>query len=127
MAAADDLTEFLRVTDVVRIVTTTRDGRTIATPIWAVDVDGVSFIRSEYGHDSKCLRRATTNPGVGLETPAGRRAVELEAIDETDALEGRVDDALRAKYGRQRGSLAAMLTPLAHGTTQRVVPLGRAL
>jgi len=35
MAAADDLTEFLRVTDVVRIVTTTRDGRTIATPIWA--------------------------------------------------------------------------------------------
>ena len=127
MAAADDLTEFLRVTDVVHVVTTTRDGRTIATPIWAVDVDGVSFIRSEFGHDSKWFRRATTNPGVGLETPAGRRAVELEAIDETDALEGRVDDALRAKYGRQRGSLAAMLTPLAHGTTQRVVPLGRPL
>jgi len=127
MVTDDALTEFLRVTDVVRIVTTTRDGRTIATPIWAVDVDGVSFIRSEYGHDSKWFRRAKTNPGVGFETPAGRRAVELEAIDETDPLEGRVDDALRAKYGRRRGSLAAMLTPLAHGTTQRVVPLGRPL
>lgn len=125
MATDDQLTEFLRVTEVVRIVTTTRDGRTIATPIWAVDVDGVSFIRSEYGHDGKWFRRATTNPGVGFETPAGRRAVELEAIDETDPLEAAVDDALRAKYSRQRGSLAAMLTPLAHGTTLRVVPLGR--
>jgi hypothetical protein len=127
MATDDDLTDFLRVTDVVRIVTTTRDGRTIATPIWAVDVDGVSFIRSEFGHDSKWFRRAKRNPGVGFETPAGRRAVELEAIDETDPLEAAVDEALRAKYGRKRASVAAMLTPLAHGTTQRVVPLGRAL
>jgi hypothetical protein len=127
MATDDDLTEFLRVTEVVRIVTTTRDGRTIVTPIWAVDVDGVSFIRSEYGHDGKWFRRATTNPGVGFETPAGRRAVELEAIEETDPLEAAVDDALRAKYGRKKASLAAMLTPLAHGTTQRVVPLGRPL
>ncbi|KRE29433.1 hypothetical protein ASG80_20040 [Agromyces sp. Soil535] len=127
MGTDDDLTEFLRVTDVVRIVTTTRDGRTIATPIWVVDVDGVSFIRSEFGHDSKWFRRATRNPGVGFETPAGRRAVELEAIDETDPLEAAVDDALHAKYGHRRSSLAAMLTPLAHGTTQRVVPLGRPL
>jgi hypothetical protein len=127
MVTDDDLTEFLRVTDVVRIVTTTRDGRTIPTPIWAVDVDGVSFIRSEFGHDSKWFRRAMTNPGVGFETPTGRRAVGLEAIDETDPLEAVVDDALRAKYGRRAASLAAMLTPLAHGTTQRVVPLGRPL
>ena len=127
MATDDDLTEFLRVTDVVRIVTTTRDGRTISTPIWAVDIDGVSFIRSEYGHDAKWFRRATTNPGVGFETPSGTRAVELEAIDGADPLEAAVDAALRAKYGHRRGSLAAMLTPLAHGTTQRVVPLGRPL
>ena len=127
MATDDDLTEFLRVTDVVRVVTTTRDGRTIATPIWAVDVDGTSFIRSEYGHDAKWFRRATKNPGVGFETPSGTRAVELEAIDESDPLEAAVDAALRAKYGHRRGSLAAMLTPLAHGTTQRVVPLGRPL
>jgi hypothetical protein len=127
MATDDDLTEFLRVTDVVRIVTTTRDGRTIATPIWAVDVDGASFIRSEYGHDAKWFRRATRNPGVGFETPAGIRAVELQAIDGADPLEAAVDEALRAKYGHRRASLAAMLTPLAHGTTQRVVPLGRPL
>jgi hypothetical protein len=127
MATDDDLTEFLRVTDVVRIVTTTRDGRMIATPIWAVDVGGVSFIRSEYGHDGKWFRRATRNPGVGFETPSGTRAAELEAIDEADPLEAAVDEALRVKYGRQRASLAAMLTPLAHGTTQRVVPLGRLL
>jgi len=123
----DDLTEYLRVTDTVHVVTTTRDGRTIATPIWAVDVEGVSFIRSVRGRDSKWFHRATTNPGVGFETPAGRRAVELEPIDESDPLEGAVDDALRAKYGRQRSSLASMLTPLAHGTTQRVIPLGRPL
>ena len=127
MATDDDLTEFLRVTDVVRIVTTTRDGRRIDTPIWAVDVDGASFIRSEYGHDAKWFRRATTNPGVGFQTPSGTRAVELEAIDETDPLEAAVDAALRAKYGHRRASLASMLTPLAHGTTQRVVPLGRLL
>jgi len=127
MAADEDLTEYLRVTDTVHVVTTTRDGRTIATPIWAVDVDGTSFIRSVRGPDSKWFRRATANRGVGFETPAGRRAVELEPIDETDPLEAAVDDALRAKYGRQRSSLASMLTPLAHGTTQRVVPLGRPL
>ena len=127
MATDDDLTEFLRVTDVVRIVTTTREGRTNVTPIWAVDVDGASFIRSEYGHDAKWFRRATTNPGVGFETPSGIRAVELEAIDEADPLEAAVDAALRAKYGLRRSSLAAMLTTLAHGTTQRVVPLGRPL
>jgi hypothetical protein len=127
MGTDDDLTEFLRVTDTVHIVTTTRDGRTIVTPIWAVDVDGVIFIRSEYGHDSKWFRRATRNPGVGFETPAGRRAVELEAIDETEPLEAAVDEALRSKYGHRKSSLAAMLTPLAHGTTQRVVPLGRSM
>ena len=127
MATDDALTEYLRVTDTVRIITTTRDGRRISTPIWAVDVDGVSFIRSLRGPGGRWFRRATSNPGVGFETPAGVRAVELEAIPETDPLERAVDDAMRAKYGRQRGSLASMLTPVAHGTTQRVIPLGRAL
>ena len=127
MAIDDDLTEFLRVTNTVHIVTTTRDGRTISTPIWAVDVDGVSYVRSVYGPDSKWYRRATSNPGAGFETPAGRRAVELDTIDATDELEGRVDDALRAKYAGEPASVAAMLTPLAHGTTLSVVPLGRAL
>ena len=101
MATDDDLTEFLRVTDVVRIVTTTRDGRTIATPIWAVDVDGASFIRSEYGHDAKWFRRATTNPGVGFETPSGTRAVELEAIDESRPARGR----------RRRGAAGEVRAP----------------
>jgi hypothetical protein len=127
MAQDDELFDHLRDTNTVHIVTTTRDGRTVATPIWAVAVDDVTYIRSAYGSDSKWYRRATTNPGVGFETPAGRRAVELEPIDQRDELEGRVDDALRSKYAGEPASVAEMLTPLAHGTTQRVVPLGRAL
>ena len=128
VAAADDLTEYLRVTDTVHVVTTTRDGRTITTPIWAVDVDGVSFIRSVRGRDFQVVPPRHDQPWRRLRD-AGRSssAVELEAIDETDPLEAAVDDALRAKYGRQRSSLASMLTPHAHGTTQRVVPLGRPL
>ena len=124
MATDDELTEFLRGTNTVRIVTTTRDGRRIATPIWAVVVDGVGYVRSAYGPDSKWYRRARTNSGAGFQTPAGVRAVELEPIDGTDPLEARVDDALRSKYSREPASVAAMLTPLAHGTTMRVVPLG---
>lgn len=127
MATDDELNEFLRVTNTVRIVTSTRDGRTISTPIWAVDVDGVGYVRSAYGPDSKWYRRARSNPGAGFETPAGARAVELEPIDGSDPLEGRVDDALRTKYAREPASVAEMLTPLAHGTTLRVVPLGRPL
>jgi hypothetical protein len=127
MATDDELTDFLRSTNTVHIVTTTRDGRTLATPIWAVDVDGVGFVRSVDGPDAKWYRRATSNPGLGFETPAGRRAVDLEAVDSADPLEGRVDDALRAKYASEPASVASMLTPLAHGTTLRVVPLGRAL
>lgn len=127
MATDDELIDFLRVTNTVHIVTTTRDGRTIATPIWAVEVDGVGYVRSAYGPDSKWYRRATTNPGAGFETPAGVRAVELEPVDRSDPFEGRVDDALRVKYASEPASVAEMLTPLAHGTTLRVVPLGRAL
>lgn len=127
MATDDELNEFLRITNTVHIVTTTRDGRTISTPIWAVDVEGVGYVRSAYGPDSKWYRRATTNPGAGFETPAGVRAVELQPIDAADPLEGRVDDALRAKYASEPASVAEMLTPLAHGTTLRVVPLGRPL
>ena len=53
--------------------------------------------------------------------------MELEAIDEADPLEAAVDAALRAKYGHRGARSPSMLTPLAHGTTQRVVPLGRPL
>jgi hypothetical protein len=127
MATDDELNEFLRATNTVHIVTTTRDGRTISTPIWAVDVDGVGYVRSAYGPDSKWYRRARTNPGAGFETPVGVRAVELEPIDAADPLEGRVDDALREKYASEPASVAEMLTPLAHGTTLRVAPLGRPL
>ena len=127
MATDDELNEFLRDTNTVHIVTTTRAGRTISTPIWAVDVDGVGFVRSAYGPDSKWYRRARSNPGAGFETPAGVRAVGLEPIDDADPLEGRVDDALRTKYASEPASVAEMLTPLAHGTTLRVVPLGRPL
>ena len=48
-------------------------------------------------------------------------------MEETDQLEAAVDDALRAKYGHRGAPSPAMLTPLAHGTTQRVVPLGHPL
>ncbi|HEY6801852.1 MAG TPA: DUF2255 family protein, partial [Agromyces sp.] len=127
MAIDDELTAFLRDTNTVHIVTTTRDGRRISTPIWAVDVDGVGYVRSAYGPDSKWYVRGRRNTGAGFETPTGVRAVELEPIEVSDPLEGRVDDALRVKYASEPASVAEMLTPLAHGTTLRVVPLGRPL
>jgi hypothetical protein len=127
MAIDDELTAFLRDTNTVHIVTTTRDGRRISTPIWAVDVDGVAYVRSAYGPDSKWYLRARRNTGAGFETPSGVLAVELEPIDVSDPLEGLVDDALLAKYASEPASVAEMLTPLAHGTTLRVVPLGRPL
>ena len=127
MATDEALTRYLRDTNTVRIVTTTRDGRRISTPIWAVDVDGIGYVRSAYGPDSKWYVRARRNPGAGFEVPGGVRAVELEPIDGSDPLEGRVDEVLRTKYASEPASVAEMLTPLAHGTTLRVVPLGRPL
>ena len=127
MATDDRLIDFLRDTNTVHVVTSTRDGRRISTPIWAVTVDGVGYIRSAYGPDSKWFRRATRNPGAGFETPDGVRAVEFEPIAATHPDEGRVDDELRSKYASEPASVAEMLTPLAHGTTLRVVPLGRPL
>ncbi|MDQ0577097.1 DUF2255 family protein [Agromyces albus] len=122
MAEHDELFDYLRSTDTVHIVTTTRDGRTIPTPIWAVAVDDAIYVRSAYGPDAKWYRRATTNGGVAFDTPAGARAVAIEAPNDA-GLEARIDDALQEKYAAEPASVAEMLTPLARGTTQRVTPV----
>ena len=54
-------------TDTVHIATESRDGGEVVTPIWAVVVNGVPYIRSVYGADSMWYRR--------LQSPrSGRRS-----------------------------------------------------
>ena len=66
MATDDDLTEFLRVTDVVRIVTTTRDGRAHRHADLGGRRRGRELHPLEFGHDSKWFRQEARNPSMGF-------------------------------------------------------------
>ena len=77
MGTDDDLTEYLRVTDTVHVVTTTRDGRTIATPIWdkADALDVSRYANTPYKASLDLVKKYM----VGL----GQKGLPPERIGET--------------------------------------------
>lgn len=124
-------------THVVAIVTRRADGSRVATPIWAVVVDGVPYLRSAYGETSWWYRHvaagretefvladgsiAERDRAAALDLPAERVGLEAVAVD--DAVQASIDEALWKKYAGEPASVEEMLTPRALACTLRVVPV----
>lgn len=123
-------------TRVVAIVTRRADGSRVATPIWAVVIDGVPYLRSAYGETSWWYRHvvagreteivladgsiAERDRAAALDLPAER--IGLEAVPADDAVQASIDEALWKKYADEPPAVEEMLTPRALACTLRVVP-----
>lgn len=107
------LAEHIGATETVTIVTTRADGEPVATPIWAVAVDGVPYVRSAYGEKAAWNRRARSGRPVAFTLADGRNAerdpraalddprlaVRVEHIASDAPEQDAVDAAFHAKYG----------------------------
>ncbi len=133
--AFDDVVRQLDKTQVVAVITQRRDGTRAATPIWAMVVDGVPYVRSAYGPGSWWYRHALSGREVAfalgdgalaerdraaaLELPA--EAVGVQPVPEDDPVQAKIDAELDRKYAAEPSSIAEMKTPGAMATTLRVV------
>lgn len=107
------LAEHIGSTETVNIVTTRPSGEEVATPIWAVAVDGVPYVRSAYGEKAAWNRRARSGRPVAFTLADGRNAerdaraalsdprlaVAVVHVTADAPEQDEVDAAFRAKYG----------------------------
>ena len=95
------------------------DGVTYGTPtwIWSVVVDGELYVRAYNGRQSRWYQAAVRQQAGRIRTAGLTKEVAFEPVD--GAINDRIDDAYRAKYG---GSpyLAPMIGPRARSATVRV-------
>lgn len=117
MAALD----FLGNTDTVSLATELRDGGEVVTPIWAVVVDGVPYIRNGYGPRSKWYRRVQRTGRATLIDGQNRYPVTVANLDD-EAINRKVDEAYEAKYAGQGTALRQMLAPPVRAFTMRLTP-----
>jgi hypothetical protein len=104
----------------VQIRTPRRDGSISSRPIWVVVVDGEAYVRSWLGERGAWYRRARADGRATIGTRGHTIDVGLEPADD-DALNERVSDAFRAKYGsRSPESTAEMVAPEVTRTTLRL-------
>jgi hypothetical protein len=115
MAAAD----YFARQDIIHIVTTTRDGRELSTPIWGVLVDGVPYVRSGYGDTAAWYRRLRRTWRGAFTDGRKRYPARIEPVSDEATLR-RVDDAYRAKYRGQGVALRQSLESPARDYTLRV-------
>lgn len=97
------------------------DGVTYGTPtwIWSVVVDDALYVRGYNGRQSRWYQAAVRQKAGRIRAAGMTREVVFEPVN--GELNGRVDDAYRAKY---RGSpyLAPMIEARARSATIRVRP-----
>ena len=111
--------ELLRTAREVRVVTGKQRHRTI---IWVVvDDQGRVLVRSVRGARGRWYREAVAEPSVALEVGARLIPVRVELAGDADRIEA-ASQALRTKYARSRGSLAAMLVDEILPTTLELLP-----
>jgi hypothetical protein len=112
--------DYLSSTDTVHIASELRDGGEIVTPIWAVVVDGVPFIRSGYCPQSKWYRRVQrTGRAVFIDGPH-RYPVTIENLND-EALNSNVDAAYQTKYANQGKALRQVVSPQVRAQTMRII------
>ncbi|MBY6006268.1 DUF2255 family protein [Salipiger bermudensis] len=113
--------ERIAVADDFRIAPLREDGRTTGTPtfIWSVVVEGALYVRAYSGTGSSWFRAALQQKAGQISVAGMTRDVVFEAAD--PALNDRIDEAYRAKYGHSR-YLAPMISERARAATVRVAP-----
>jgi hypothetical protein len=107
-------------TETVHIATQRQDGDEVLTPIWAVVVDGVPYIRSGYGTRSQWYRRVQGAGRAAFVDGPRRYPVTIENLDD-ETINSRVDEAYRAKYAGQGTALREVVSPQARAYTMRVI------
>lgn len=99
-------------TATVTVVTTRTDGTPVATPVWAVVVDGMPYMRAAFGDRTVWYRRATGGRPVAVTLADGtvaerdpvaalsdpRVEVRVSHIDPADQLQEAITEAYKAKY-----------------------------
>jgi hypothetical protein len=97
-----------------------RDGSWSSRPIWVVVVDGEAYVRSYLGMRGAWYRRVRVDGRAEITMDGQTVAVGLEPVAD-EALESRISEAYRAKYGsRWPGPTEAMVGAEAVDTTLRV-------
>ena len=108
-------------TDDLKISPLRDDAATFGTPtwIWSVVVDDALYVRGYNGRESRWYQAAVRQKAGRIIAAGMTKAVTFEPVD--GPLNGRIDDAYRAKY---RGSpyLSPMIGPQARSATVRVMP-----
>ncbi|MGB6159005.1 MAG: DUF2255 family protein [Acidobacteriaceae bacterium] len=99
------------------------DGKTYGTPtwIWSVAVDDALYVRGYNGEKSSWYQAAVRQKAGRIITAGMTKEVRFEAVEETDPIEERIDEAYGAKYA---GSpyLKPMLGRRARSATVRILP-----
>lgn len=133
--AFDDVTRLLDETRVVAVVTRRSDGSRMATPIWAMVVDGVPYLRSAFGEQSWWYRHVLAGREVAFAMGDGAVAekdrvaalalpaevVGTRPVPADDPVQVAIDEVLRAKYASEPDSVATMSSPEAVRCTLRVI------
>lgn len=120
---AGDLRKMVE-SDDLHIAPFREDGITYGTPtwIWSVVVDGELYVRAYNGRDSRWYKSAMRERAGRIMAAGIISDVHFDPVDGT--INGRIDDAYRAKY---RGSpyLNAMIAQRAREATVRIAPRSR--
>ena len=97
------------------------DGATYGTPtwIWSVAVDGALYVRAYNGRDSRWYKAAARQKAGRITAAGMTKAVGFEPVD--GSINGRVDEAYRAKY-RDSPYLKPMIGARARAATVKVTP-----
>jgi hypothetical protein len=111
IAASDDL----------HIAPLRDDGVTYGTPtwIWSVVVGDALYMRAYNGQESRWYQAALRQMAGRIIAAGMTREVSFESV--TGAINDRIDDAYRAKYGKSQ-YLAPMISARARAATVRIIP-----
>jgi hypothetical protein len=113
--------DYLNSTDTVHIATELRDGGEIVTPIWAVVVDGVPYIRSGYGPESNWYARVQRSGRAAFIDGPHRYPVTIENLND-EATNRTVDAAYRTKYADHGNALRQVVSAEVRAHTMRIIP-----
>jgi hypothetical protein len=104
----------------VEAQTPRRDGSTSSRPIWVVVADGEPYVRSYRGTFGAWYRRAKADGALTLVVDGTEVRATAQPVDD-DAVNRRVSDAYRDKYGaRSPGPTATMVGDEVSATTLRL-------
>ncbi len=116
-----DLLRRLDAAEEVEIETRREAGASTRTIIWIVVDGGRVYVRSVRGPGGKWYQRLRRDPEGALHVAGTRTPVRAVPVSDASEIE-RVGEALRRKYARYEGPLAAMLRPETLPTTLRLEP-----